>query len=104
MSVVAASDGQCTLQWRVDDSLLNTQGTMHGGLITSVIDTATTTVLRSMGRKVPGVSVELSVRYEITYAFKLCLVIVWFSTRSGRFEVDVYIVHNSEIRWIWKIL
>ena len=42
---------------------------MHGGLISSVIDTATTTVLRTMGRKVPGVSIELSVRYEITNAF-----------------------------------
>ena len=58
-----ASEGRCTLAWKIDDELLNMQGTMHGGLLSSVIDTATTMALTITGTGARGVSLELSVRY-----------------------------------------
>ena len=62
LDVVNASEGRCTLEWKVDGELLNMQGTMHGGLLSSVIDTATTMALTTTETGVRGVSLELSVR------------------------------------------
>ncbi|XP_065062323.1 acyl-coenzyme A thioesterase 13-like [Rhopilema esculentum] len=63
LQVLDATEGRCTLSWKVDDDLLNMQGTLHGGLISSVIDTATTMALTTAGKGKRGVSLELSVSY-----------------------------------------
>ena len=59
---MAASEGKCTLSWEVDETVLNSKGTMHGGVISSVIDSATTMALYASEKRVRGVSLELSVR------------------------------------------
>ena len=62
LQVLDATEGGCILSWKVDDDLLNMQDTLHGGLISSVIDTATTMALTTTGKGKRGVSLELSVR------------------------------------------
>lgn len=63
LEVVKASEGQCTLQWKVDENLLNDGGTLHGGAICSIVDNATTMALYTTPRGVRGVSLELSVSF-----------------------------------------
>ena len=62
LQVLDATEGGCILSWKVDDDLLNMQETLHGGLLSSVIDTATTMALTTTGKGKRGVSLELSVR------------------------------------------
>ena len=69
LDVMHASEGRCTLEWKIDDELLNMQGTMHGGLISSVIDTATTMALTTTGTGARGVSLELNIRYINIYDY-----------------------------------
>eukprot|EP00794_Sanderia_malayensis_P004822 gene4822-5454_t len=63
LDVLNAAEGKCSLAWKVDENLLNQKGTMHGGVIASVIDNATTIALQTSKRNVRGVSLELSVSY-----------------------------------------
>ena len=63
LDVIKAGEGKCTLNWKVDEELLNMQGSMHGGLISSIIDTATTMALTTTATGARGVSLELGVRY-----------------------------------------
>ncbi len=49
-------------QLTVDDSHVNPMGTLHGGLIASVIDNVSTAAIMSNDQK-PGVSVDMNISY-----------------------------------------
>ncbi len=69
LEVLSASDEKCVFAWKVEESLLNVGGTLHGGVIASVIDNTTTIALGSTAEGRRGVSMDLSVRYEFRTVF-----------------------------------
>lgn len=64
MTVISAGDGKCQLEFPVEESLLNREGTLHGGFTAMLVDCATTYALITAKNNItgnPGVSVNINV-------------------------------------------
>ena len=59
--IVDGSEGHVKCEIPVTTELLNGAGALHGGAIASIVDSVSTWAVVSMGKNVPGVSVELSI-------------------------------------------
>lgn len=60
--MVDFEEGKCTCKLVVGEEHTNRLGTLHGGLTAALVDIVTTLAVMSTGPKVPGVSLDLSVR------------------------------------------
>ena len=57
---------------KVDDSHLNGMGTLHGGMTAFLVDYLTTVTVFTKPPHLPGVSIDMSIRYCITNSVGLC--------------------------------
>ncbi|XP_071964371.1 acyl-coenzyme A thioesterase 13-like [Antedon mediterranea] len=64
IQVVSAKPGHCVCRLKVDEEHLNMYGTMHGGYISTLIDSVTTFALLSTEAGTAGVSVNLNVSFH----------------------------------------
>ncbi|XP_002163057.1 acyl-coenzyme A thioesterase 13 [Hydra vulgaris] len=56
-------DGKLKFQWTVDETQVNSYGTLHGGYTSFLADYTTSIALAAINNKNAGVSVDLSVTY-----------------------------------------
>ncbi|CAJ0932261.1 unnamed protein product, partial [Mesorhabditis belari] len=62
MKVLSADAGKVRVEFDVTEELTNSIGTLHGGCTATLVDVATNTALRTLGKK-QGVSVDLHVSF-----------------------------------------
>ena len=63
ITVVSGADGHCQCELQISESMLNSQGFLHGGVTATLVDSVSTFALMTTGAGVPGVSLDLSVSY-----------------------------------------
>jgi len=63
VQVVGAGEGWCRAEFRVEPEHTNVAGLLHGGFTASLVDSISTLALLTHHRRVPGVSVNLSITY-----------------------------------------
>ncbi|XP_038056592.1 acyl-coenzyme A thioesterase 13-like [Patiria miniata] len=63
VNITSASPGQCSCELTVAEEQANRRGSLHGGFVSTLVDTLTTVAVLSSPAGVPGVSVELSVSF-----------------------------------------
>ncbi|KAJ6651308.1 hypothetical protein lerEdw1_021095, partial [Lerista edwardsae] len=63
MTLLSASPGKVVCEMKVDEEHTNRGGTLHGGLTATLVDVVSTVALLYTERGVPGVSVDINVRY-----------------------------------------
>jgi uncharacterized protein (TIGR00369 family) len=62
--VSAPSDsGTILVEIKVDETLVNVNGSMHGGIISSLLDFVSTAALFNSPTRKPGVSVDMNLSY-----------------------------------------
>lgn len=67
--ITGGSEGHVKCKIPVTPELLNGIGTLHGGAVATMVDSVSTWALVSVGKNVPGVSVDLSISYVHTLQF-----------------------------------
>ncbi|KAI8817096.1 acyl-CoA thioesterase 13-like protein [Fimicolochytrium jonesii] len=65
LKVVKARPGAVVFELLVDGPMLNFAGSIHGGLLATLVDECTTFAIMSAGHK-PGLSVDITVQYLST--------------------------------------
>ena len=65
MTVVGGDLGRCTCELKVLPEHANVSGSLHGGYIATLIDSTSTSALLSVNENVPGVSIDMNIRYEM---------------------------------------
>ena len=60
--MISSSKGQCVCEMTVDETHLNPRGTLHGGLIATLVDSISTLAIISAESN-PGVSVDMNISY-----------------------------------------
>ncbi|KAK6180197.1 hypothetical protein SNE40_012390 [Patella caerulea] len=63
IKVVDGGNGRCICELAVKEHVLNSFGTMHGGMAATLVDAVSTWAVMTVGESRPGVSVDLSVSY-----------------------------------------
>ncbi|XP_022089603.1 acyl-coenzyme A thioesterase 13-like [Acanthaster planci] len=63
VNITSASPGKCSCELTVGEEQANRRGSLHGGFVSTLVDTLTTVAVLSSPAGVPGVSVELSVSF-----------------------------------------
>ncbi|XP_033645201.1 acyl-coenzyme A thioesterase 13-like [Asterias rubens] len=63
VDITSASPGRCQCELTVQEEQANRRGTLHGGFISTLVDTLTTVAVISSTAGVPGVSIELCVSF-----------------------------------------
>jgi uncharacterized protein (TIGR00369 family) len=64
MSIVEKREGFCKIKLCYRKELTNPHGNFHGGVIASIIDTATVQSLRTVMAQGPFLTVQLEIRYK----------------------------------------
>ncbi|XP_042793704.1 acyl-coenzyme A thioesterase 13 isoform X2 [Panthera leo] len=63
VTLVSATPGKLICEMRVEDDHANKYGTLHGGMIATLVDNISTLALVSTERGAPGVSVDMNITY-----------------------------------------
>ena len=63
MTVVSAVPGKVICEMKVEEEHTNKMGTLHGGMIATLVDCVSTYVLLCTERGAPGVSVDMNITY-----------------------------------------
>ena len=58
---MGGDEGSCKCEIPVSENLLNGAGTLHGGATATMVDVVSTLACVSLGKNIPGVSIDLSV-------------------------------------------
>lgn len=61
VEVLSASPGKVVCEMRVDEEHTNRGGTLHGGLIATLVDVISTMAIMYTERGAPGVSVDMNI-------------------------------------------
>ncbi|KAF5925096.1 acyl-coenzyme A thioesterase 13 [Diceros bicornis minor] len=63
ITVVSATPGKVICEMKVEEAHTNKMGTLHGGMIATLVDNISTMALLFTERGVPGVSVDMNIAY-----------------------------------------
>ena len=67
MTLVSAAPGKLICEMKVEEQHANKRGTLHGGMIATLVDVISSLALLCTERGISGVSVDMN----ITYVYKL---------------------------------